>query len=157
MINDTLDRSFRTNKDLEKLLKDKLKSTGLSKTNFERLSGIQRKSLDRILKKSSKQTDILNLLKLGEFLELNLEDLFILHFNNRPIEEIKDLQNSMDITYINKNFDLKTFASLGFININDNVEKLSERICEFFELDSIYDYEKDLNDALYSRTKKIVH
>lgn len=154
MISDILDRSFKTNKDLEKLLKDKLKSTGLSKTHFERLSGIQRKSLDGILKKSSKQTDILNLLKLGEFLELNLEDLLILHFKDRPREEIKDLQNSMDITYINKNFDLKTLASLGFINIDDSVEKLSERICEFFELDSIYDYEKDLNDALYSRTKR---
>ncbi|WP_435137247.1 ImmA/IrrE family metallo-endopeptidase [Formosa sp. A9] len=154
MISEILDRSFKTNKDLEKLLKDKLKSTGLSKTHFERLSGIQRKSLDGILKKSSKQTDILNLLKLGEFLELNLEDLLILHFKDRPREEIKDLQNSMDITYINKNFDLKTLASLGFINIDDSVEKLSERICEFFELDSIYDYEKDLNDALYSRTKR---
>ncbi|RZS93927.1 ImmA/IrrE family metallo-endopeptidase [Aquimarina brevivitae] len=154
MISDILNSSFKTNKDLERLLKDKLKSTGLSKTHFERLSGIQRKSLDGILKKSSKQTDILNLLKLGEFLELNLEELLILHFKDRPKEEIKDLQNSMDITYINKNFDLKTLASLGFINIDDNVEQLSERICEFFELDSIYDYEKDLNDALYSRTKR---
>ncbi len=154
MISDILDRSFKTNINLEKLLKDKLKLTGLSKTHFERLSGIQRKSLDGILKKSSKQTDILNLLKLGEFLELNLEDLLILHFKDRPREEIKDLQNSMDITYINKNFDLKTLASLGFINIDDNVEKLSERICNFFGLDSIYDYEKDLNDALYSRTKR---
>ncbi|NVN18280.1 hypothetical protein GUA46_08000 [Muricauda sp. HICW] len=154
MIGNILDRSFKTNKDLEKLLKDKLKTTGLSKTHFERLSGIQRKSLDGILKKSSKQTDILNLLKLGEFLELSLEDLLILHFKDRPREEIRDLQNSMDITYINKNFDLKTLANLGFINIDDSVEELSERICGFFELDSIYDYEKDLNDALYSRTKR---
>ncbi|NKI28197.1 protein of unknown function [Arenibacter nanhaiticus] len=154
MISNLLDRSFKTNKDFEKLLKDKLKSTGLSKTHFERLSGIQRKSLDGILKKSSKQTDILNLLKLGEFLELSLEDLIVLHFKDRPSEEIRDLQNSMDITYINKNFDLKTLASLGFINIDDSVEELSTRICNFFELDSIYDYEKDLNDALYSRTKR---
>ncbi len=154
MISEILDESFKVNTDFEKLLKEKLKATGLSKTHFERLSGIQRKSLDAILKKSSKQTDIVNLLKLGEFLELSLEDLLVLHFKDRPSEEIKELQNSMDITFINKNFDLKTLASLGFIKIDDSVEDLTDRICNFFELISIYDYEKELNDALYSRTKR---
>ena len=154
MISDILDKSFKANTDFEKLLKDKLKATGLSKTHFERLSGIQRKSLDAILKKSSKHTDIVNLLKLGEFLELSLEELLVLHFKDRPSEEIKELQNSMDITYINKNFDLKTLASLGFIKIDDSVEDLTDRICNFFELNSIYDYERELNDALYSRTKR---
>jgi|SRR5690554_5376457 len=154
MISELLKKSFTTNSTLDELLKSKLKSTGLSKTHFERLSGIQRKSLDAILKKSSKQTDIVNLLKLGEFLELSLEELLILHFKDRPTDEIKELQNSMDITYINKNFDLKTLASLDFIKIDDSVEDLTKRICEFFEIDSIYDYEQELNDALYSRTKR---
>ena len=154
MISEILDKSFKANKNLEKLLKDKLKETGLSKTHFERLSGIQRKSLDAILKKSSKHTDIVNLLKLGEFLELSLEDLLVLHFKDRPSEEIGELQSSMDITYINKNFDLKTLAGLGFIKIDDSVEALSRRICDFFELSSIYDFERELNDALYSRTKR---
>lgn len=154
MIEDILDKSFKTTADFEKLLKDKLESTGLSKTHFERLSGIQRKSLDAILKKSSKQTDVVNLLKLGEFLELSLEDLLILHFKDRPSNEIKELQNSMDITYINKNFDLKTLASLDFIKIDDSVEVLTHRICNFFELKSVYDYGRELNDALYSRTKR---
>ena len=154
MISEILKRSFDTNSSFDELLKSKLKSTGLSKTHFERLSGIQRKSLDAILKKSSKQTDIVNLLKLGEFLELSLEDLLILHFKDRPTNEIKELQNSMDITYINKNFDLKTLASLDFIKIDDSVEDLTKRICEFFEIDSIYDYEQEFNDALYSRTKR---
>lgn len=154
MISEILKKSFDSNSNFDELLKSKLKSTGLSKTHFERLSGIQRKSLDAILKKSSKQTDIVNLLKLGEFLELNLEELLILHFKDRPTEEIKELQNSMDITYINKNFDLKTLASLDFIKIDDSVEDLTKRICEFFEIDSIYDYEQELNDALYSKTKR---
>lgn len=154
MINEILNKSFESKLNFEELLKDKLKSTGLSKTRFERLSGIQRKSLNGILKKTSKHTDIVNLLKLGEFLELTLEELLVVHFKDRPIDEIKELQNSMDITYINKNFDLKTLASLNFIQLDDSVEELSNRICEFFGLDSIYEYEKELNDALYSRTKR---
>jgi len=156
MISEILSKSFKVHEDLsfEKLLKDKLKSTGLSKTHFERLSGLQRKSLDGILKKSSKQTDIVNLLKLGEFLELSLEELLILHFKDRPSDEIKELQNSIDITYINKFFDLKTLSSLGFIKIDDTAQDLTKRICSFFELDSIYEYEKELNDVLYSHTKR---
>ena len=154
MISEILTKSFKANSDFEKLLKDKLKEVGLSKTHFERLSGIQRKSLDAILKKSSKQTDIVNLLKLGEFLELSLEYLLVLHFKDRPIEEIKELQNSMDITYINKNFDLKVLTSLNFVKVDDSVEDLTDRVCNFFEINSIYDYGKELNDALYSRTKR---
>ena len=154
MIRDILHKSFDSKLNLDQLLKDKLRLSGLSKTHFERLSGIQRKSLDAILKKSSKQTDVINLLKLGEFLELSVEDLLVIHFKDRPRNEIKELQGSMDITYINKNFDLKTLASLGFIHIDDSLPVLKNRICKFFELDSIYDYERELNGALYSRTKR---
>lgn len=156
MINEILEKSFEVsdNHSLSTLLKEKLKSSGLNKTQFEKLAGLQRRSLDGILKKTSKQTDVINLLKLGEFLDLPLQELLILHFNNRPSDEIKELQTSMELTYINKFFDLKTLSSLGFIEKDSNLEDLKNRICLFFGLDSIYDYEKELNEALYSRAKK---
>ncbi len=156
MINEILKKSFESNEDtsFDSLLKEKLELTGLSKTQFEKLSGLQRRSLDGILESTSKQTDVVNLLKLGEFLDLDISELLALHFKNRPSQEIKELQNSMDITYINKFFDLKTLASLGFINSDSTPEELKNRICTFFEIDTIYDYEKELGEALYSRTKK---
>lgn len=156
MISDILNKCFNEedDKSFKELLQDKLDFTGLSKTQFERLSGLQRRSLDGIIDKSSKQTDVVNLLKLGEFLELTLEELLVLHFKDRPIDEINELQKSMEITYINKYFDLKILSGLGFINKDDSVEILCERICNFFQLESIYDYGRDLNEALYSRTKR---
>jgi Zn-dependent peptidase ImmA (M78 family) len=156
MINEILKKSFDDKNDssFKKLLQDKLDLTGLSKTQFEKLSGLQRRSLDGIINKSSKQTDVLNLLKLGEFLELSFEELLVLHFKDRPSDEIMELKKSMDITYINKFFDLRTLTSLGFINKDDSVENLSSRICEFFQLKSIYEYDRDLSDVLYSRTKR---
>nr|WP_319571648.1 ImmA/IrrE family metallo-endopeptidase [uncultured Draconibacterium sp.] len=156
MITDILNESFEVEDDtsLERLLMEKLKIVGLSKTQFEKLAGLQRRSLDGILKKTSKQTDIINLLKLGEFLDLNIKDLLVLHFNNRPSAEIKELQSSMELTYINKHFDLKTLSSLGFIEKDSTLKDLKTRICLFFGIDSIYDYDKELGDALYSRTKK---
>ena len=155
MINNILNKSLQySGNSLEQLFQNKLEQSGLSKTQFEKLAGIERKSLDSILNKTSKQTDIAKLVKLGEFLEISLEDLLIIHFNDRPVEEIKELQDSMDITFINKFFDIKTLTSLGFINKNDSLEQLKKRICDFFEIESIYDYDVQLNEALYSRTKK---
>jgi len=156
MIDEILGQSFEVKEkhSLENLLAEKLKSSRLSKTQFEKLAGLQRRSLDGILEKTSKQTDVNNLIKLGEFLELNLEELLVLHFSNRPEEEIKELQNSMELTYINKYFDLKALSELGFIDKSYTIEILKERICCFFGISSIYDYEKELNEALYSKTKR---
>lgn len=155
MIDNILNKSFHYDgPSIEDLFKEKLDQSGLTKTQFEKLSGMERRSIDAILDKTSKQTDIIKLLKLAEFLEIDFNELLIIHFNNRPVEEIKELQSSMDITFINKFFDLKTLTGLGFIKKNDSLETLKERICAFFALDSIYDYDRELNDALYSRTKK---
>lgn len=156
MIKEILDSSINSSENisLKELLNDKFKSTGLSKTQFEKLANIQRRSLDGIIDKTSKQTDIINLLKLGEFLELSLVDLMVLHFKDRPKEEIKELQNSLEITFLNKYFDLKTLVSLGFIEKDSELDDLKKRICDFFQLHNIYEYENDLNEALYSRSKR---
>lgn len=155
MIDNILNKSFHyKGPSLDELLKEKLELSGLTKTQFEKLSGMERRSLDAILDKTSKQTDIIKLLKLAEFLEIDFNELLIVHFNDRPVEEVKELQSSMDITFINKFFDLKTLISLGFIKKNDSLDILKERICKFFDIDSIYEYDRELNEVLYSRTKK---
>ncbi len=155
MIDKILNKSFHYDgPSIGALLKEKLELAGLTKTQFEKLSGMERRSLDAILDKTSKQTDIIKLLKLSEFLELDFNQLLIIHFKDRPVEEIKELQSSMDITFINKFFDLKTLVSLGFIKRNDSLEILKERICNFFDINSIYDYDRELNEVLYSRTRK---
>lgn len=155
MISDILNKSFGySGPSIEDLLNDKLEIAGLTKTQFEKLSGMERRSLDAILDKTSKQTDIIKLLKLAEFLEVDFIELLIIHFKDRPVEEISELQSSMDITFINKYFDLKTLGSLGFIKKNDTIDELKNRICNYFDLQSIYEYERELNDAFYSRTKK---
>lgn len=156
MIRNILDKSLNLpeSASLKEIFNEKLRIFGLSKTQFEKLANIQRRSLDGILDKTSKQTDIINLLKLGEFLEMSYDELLSYHFKDRPVDEIKELQNSMEITFINRYFDLKTLSSLGFIEKDSTIENLKERICEFFNLSTIYEYENELNEALYSRTKR---
>lgn len=155
MINNILKESFDYDgPSLKELLTEKLETSGLTKTQFEKLAGIERKSLDSIIDKTSKQTDISKLIKLGEFLDLEFEKLLIIHYNNRSQEEIKELQDSMDITFINKYFDLKTLATLSFLDKKSDLDELKNRICSYFGINSIYEYESTLNDVLFSRTKK---
>lgn len=155
MINNILKQSFDYDgPSLKELLTEKLENSGLTKTQFEKLAGIERKSLDSIIDKTSKQTDTSKLIKLGEFLDLDFEKLLIIHYNNRSQEEIKELQDSMDITFINKYFDLKTLATLSFLDKKADLEELKNRICSYFGINSIYEYESTLNDVLFSRTKK---
>jgi Zn-dependent peptidase ImmA (M78 family) len=156
MISSILQKSNNSSEkpSLKELFLEKLKLSGLSKTQFESLANIQRRSLDGILDNTSKQTDIINLLKLGEFLDLSAEDLLVNYFKDRPVEEIKELQISMDITFINRFFDIKTLISLGFADKDSSIDELKQRICKFFHVGNIYDYENELNEALYSRTKR---
>ncbi len=155
MISDILCKSFQyIGPSLEDLFNEKLENSGLTKTQFEKLLGMERRSLDAILDKTSKQTDIVKLLKLAEFLEIEFNELLVIHFKDRPVEEIDELQTSMDITFINKFFDLKTLISLRFIDKNDSLEILKERICIFFDINSIYEYDRELNEVFYSKTKK---
>jgi hypothetical protein len=68
MINNILNKSFSyKGATLEELLKEKLDLSGLTKTQFEKLSGMERKSLDAILDKTSKQTDIIKLMNISEW------------------------------------------------------------------------------------------
>lgn len=154
-VEDLLRRSFRENpQTLKSLLDKKLEESGLSKTQFEKLSKIGRKSLDPILNNSSKQTDIIKLLKIGEFLDLSVRDLLTIFLKDRPHEDITELHKSIELTFIHKHFDLKALSSLGFINNTTDIESIKERIKSFFGLANIYEYHKELNDVLYSRTKR---
>lgn len=156
MIKDILKNSLNLpeSPSLKEIFHEKLQEFGLSKTQFEKLANIQRRSLDGILDKTSKQTDVTNILKLGEFLDMPFDSLLAYHLKDRSVEEIKDLQDFIEITFINRYFDLKALSLLGFIDKKFTVNKIKKRICEFFKLSSIYEYGDELNEVLYSRTKR---
>lgn len=155
MINEILKKSYEYSGDsFDILLQKKLEDAGLSRNQFEKLVGIEKKSLDAIIYKSSIHTDINKLIVLAEFLDLSLQELLIIHYHKRSESEIEELQNSMDLAFINKHFDLKTLASLGFINKKYQLNDVKERICRYFELNSIYDYDKELDNVLFSKTKR---
>lgn len=156
MINKLLSESFQYDgsETIDSLFNSKLLHTGLTKTQFERLTGMDRKSLNGILENTSKQTDIIKLLKLAEFLELEISDMLKIYLYNRPKEEFSELQKVIELTFITNYFDLKSLRQVGFISKDDNLDVIKDRITKFFKLDSIYDFQRSLNSVLYSKTKR---
>src|SRR5690606_40827978 len=99
MINKMLRESFSyTGAGILELFNHKLELSGFTKTQFSKLSGIEIKSLNAILENTSKQTDIVKLLKVAEFLELGFEEFLTIYFKERPSKEIKELQRSEEHT-----------------------------------------------------------
>lgn len=140
---------------LQTLFHAKLATYGISKTQFEHLVGISRRTLDGILKGESKQTDIISLLKLGEFLELSEHDLLVMFFKQRSAAEMNSLTKSLELTYINKFFDIKELTKIGLLDKQMSLEEIKSTLCSFLGLKSIYDYTNGGNyDILFSRTKR---
>lgn len=155
MINDILRKSLDYNgPDFSDLLQEKLDASGLTRNQFEIFVGIEKKSLDNILNKTSIQTDINKIIILAEFLDLTLEEMLIINYHNRDAKELADLQECMDLTFINKHFDLKTLTSIGFINKKFKLADLKSRICNYFGIKSIYEYDTELSNVLFSKTKR---
>ncbi len=148
-----LDKSFNKGDSLEELFKKKITLVGLTKTQFEKFANIQRRTLDGILNKTSQQTDIVSLIKVGEFLELKLKDLLILHFKDRPVDDIEQLMSTMKMTTIHKNFDLKALSQIGFIGKNISANDFEKKICQFFGFASIHELKK-IDAVLYSKAKR---
>jgi Zn-dependent peptidase ImmA (M78 family)/DNA-binding Xre family transcriptional regulator len=137
---------------LRKMFDEKLDEYGLSKTNVENLLGIDKKSLDPILDGEAKVTDVVKLLKISEFLEVDIETILKMFFSDKT-QLIKELDKALKTTFIVKNFDLKKLKKLGFLSDIKDLNYVESRICNFFQLSHIYEYDHDLGGVLYSKTE----
>lgn len=152
IIKQLLDRVFEDSDSLKELYTKKLDESGLKNSNVANLLGIERKSLNPIIDGSSKQADLIKVLKIGEFIGLEVSELLSSFFNGRSKEEIAELEKARKASYLVQNFNLPKLKEVGFIDQLDNLEYIDHRICTFFGLNSIYEYEQKLNTVLYSRT-----
>lgn len=148
-----LDGAFEDSESLKDLYAKKLESSGLKNYNISNLLNIERKSLGPIIEGTSKQADIIKVLKIGEFLGLDINELLSNFFKNRSKEEISELQKARKASFLVKTFNLPKLKEVGFLDHVDDVDYIENRICKFFNLDSIFDYDNASSNVLFSRTK----
>lgn len=127
---------------------------GITQNQAEKLLNMQKRTLEGILDGSAKRIDVINLLKLGQFLGLETDRLIRLFLNDMPADMIGELEDAKKKAYILANFDIKNLAKAGFLTSKTDFDEIEKRILRFFGLRSIYDYTQQQVIPAFSKTRK---
>ena len=142
-----------TSENLIESVVKKYESQKLSKHQFCQLLGIDKKSWDRIINGEHQKLDVPLLLKLAQFLEVNIQkavDMYIVHSQadiSRELDNVK--RKNFIITF----FDIKSLKKIGFIKTIQNLNSIEEKIKEYFQFDNISEYLVEDARPLFSKTK----
>jgi len=139
---------------IKQLFERRLVEVGLSQYQIEKLLNIERKSLEGILDRTAKRVDIVNVLKLGSFLNLNPEKFIDIYLTEMSPESIGELERARKLNFIASNFDLKNLYKAQFIDSKTDFDKIENRIKSFFGIENIFQYNDQKLYPLFSRTNR---
>ncbi len=141
-------------KNLIQAVIEKYELLGLTKHQFCKLALIDRKTWGRILEGDHQKFDVPMLLKLAQFLEVDIHEAIDMY-----VEHTQDnINDTLDIikknNFLTNYFDLKTLKRIGFIKSIQDYNNIEERIKEFFQIENIRE-EYLFQDArpLFSRSR----
>lgn len=126
---------------------------GLSKTQAERLIGLDKKTLDPILNGTGKRFDSAALIKLATFLGLPTVSFIRLYIEIMTSSTKLDLDAITNRTFIHEYFDVHQLKKLGFISQKDDYQTIEAKIKINFNLLKIKDY-ATLANVLFSKTNR---
>ncbi|MCM5663044.1 ImmA/IrrE family metallo-endopeptidase [Galbibacter mesophilus] len=158
-ISNLLQESFRT-KDFinpREVFEKKIEELNISENQAFNLIGLDKNSVNPILDGSIKHPNLFNVLKISDFLNINLKDLIVFLIANQQSDKIKKLETSNDFQFIEKNFDIDRLSKVGLINSKSDSSEIKKNLLDFFGFESIREYEdyaSKLNMILYSSTKR---
>lgn len=141
-------------KSLRDLVKERQANLDISERQMCRVIGISKPSLRRILSGKAQKVDVLTLLKLSNFLQIDVQQSIKSFVAGMEADDIRDLEKTRKKNFIVNHFDLPALREVGFIESITDFDAITERITSFFEIDSVFEYNTDVAYALYSRTKR---
>lgn len=139
---------------IKEVFEVQLAKHGITQNQAEKLLNMQKRTLDGILDGSAKRVDVINLLKLGQFLGLDAEALLRLFLSELPADMVAEIEDAKKKSYILSNFDIKNLAKSGFLRSRTDFNYIERRIISFFSLKSIFQYTSRQIIPAFSRTKK---
>ncbi|MEN9612315.1 MAG: hypothetical protein RLZZ628_3129 [Bacteroidota bacterium] len=138
---------------MKALFEQKVAQLGLSNRQIENGLDIERKSLLAILDMDAQRVDVINLIKIGSFLDLGVEETLKIFASNLPIAQIREIEKARIFNFIVKTFDINALKSVKILESVRDFEEIENRLKFFFGIDSIYDYERKIG-AAFSKTKR---
>ncbi|NAS13720.1 ImmA/IrrE family metallo-endopeptidase [Poritiphilus flavus] len=155
-----LDKSFSEDYepvDLLKLFEKKSKEYGFSTTHARELLGIERKSLMPILEGTAKQPNLINVLKIADYLEIDFNVMLASLVAKQSPENVQKLTEARKASFVAKNFDVDRLYSEGFLTTKTDTNTIIDRILTFFGFETLADYENLIDRvslAVFSKSKR---
>ncbi len=139
---------------IREAFEQKLLDYNISKTKALKLLNIDKDVFEEIISGTAKQPNLINIIKIAEFLEVDINAFIQVVLKHQSTENIASIDNARKTTFLLKNFDVKTLTKLGFFENDDDINNLVDKVLTFFGYASIQDFEEQLEEPLYSRTKR---
>lgn len=139
---------------IREAFEQKLLDYNISKTKALKLLNIDKDVFEEIISGTAKQPNLINIIKIAEFLEVDINAFIQVVLKHQSTDNIASIDNARKTTFLLKNFDVKTLTKLGFFANDDDVNNLVDKVLTFFGYASIQEFEEQLEEPLYSRTKR---
>lgn len=139
---------------IREAFEQKLLNYNISKTKALKLLNIDKDVFEEIISGTAKQPNLINIIKIAEFLEVDINAFIQVVLKHQSTENIASIDNARKTTFLLKNFDVKTLTKLGFFENDDDINNLVDKVLTFFGYASIQEFEVQLEEPLYSRTKR---
>ncbi|WP_298734364.1 ImmA/IrrE family metallo-endopeptidase [uncultured Chitinophaga sp.] len=140
--------------DIKEEFDKKIEEYGLSKTKALKLLNIDKDVFEEIINGSAKQPNLIHIVKLAEFLERDINEFITVVLRNQSPENIASIESARKTTFVMKHFDVKTLTKEGFFQANEDIDSMVSKILDFFGFNSIAEYEEQLEEPLYSRSRR---
>lgn len=156
-IDDLLKSAFQDSEkqvDIRKCFEEKLLEYDLSKTKALNVLGIDKDVFEDIISGSAKQPSMIHVLKIAQFIEMDLKDVVTALMSNQSSETIGSIEKAKKVSFLAKNFDIKKLTKIGFFDDKDDIDYLIRRVLTFFGYDGIHEFEEQLTLPFYSKSKR---
>lgn len=140
--------------DLKARFDEKLEEYGITKTKALKLLSIDKDVYEDIINGTAKQPNLIHIVKVAEFLDVDVENFIQMVLKNQNAENIASIDRARKVKFLMKNFDIKALIKEGFFNNVDDVDLLVDRVLHYFGYDSIRQFEDELVTPLYSKTNR---
>ncbi len=143
------------------LISKKRDEMNLSNLQMSKILGIDKTTFDRILKKledgDSASIDFFAVLKICNLFGIDINEISEIYASSLKPEHIGELEHARKANFIVSQFDVKALKEIGFINSISDFKEIEKRIVDFFQLESIFQYNSEIGTVLFSRTKSSSH
>lgn len=140
--------------DIKSRFEEKIKEYGISRTRALRLLNIDKVVFEKLLDGTAKQPNLIHIVKITEFLDIDLQDFITIVLNNQSSDNIASIDKVRKAKFLMENFDVKKLTNIGFFQKKDDIDYYIDKILYFFGYETIADFEEAPSIPLYSRSKR---